>query len=222
MQDLRRHEVFEMEVLDRLRSGRFLELLVFGGGTMLRLCHELPRYSVDLDFWFARKRQPAVFYKNLLNFLEGHYVVTDAQDKHFTLLYEFKSESSPRKLKIEIRKDAVKRGTELQIAYSPYAQKQVMLRAFSLEETARRKVAAALDRSEMRDFFDLEFLLRKGVKFKCLTTEAGKLLKKIGSFKKTDYSGILGSLLEKDTRTYYSEQGFIQLQRYLEKLPDSQ
>ena len=51
---LARHEEFEMEVLYRMNSGRILEKLVFGGGTMLRLCHELNRYSADLDFWLIR------------------------------------------------------------------------------------------------------------------------------------------------------------------------
>jgi len=51
MRDLIAQERFELEVLDRLKRGRFLERLVFGGGTMLRLCHGLNRYSVDLDFW---------------------------------------------------------------------------------------------------------------------------------------------------------------------------
>ena len=55
MDELKRHEIFEMEVLEKLNSGKFLEPLVFGGGTMLRLCYELDRYSVDLDFWFVKK-----------------------------------------------------------------------------------------------------------------------------------------------------------------------
>ena len=54
MQDLIKQEQFELEVLDRLKSGRFLDRLVFGGGTMLRLCFGLDRYSVDLDFWLLR------------------------------------------------------------------------------------------------------------------------------------------------------------------------
>ena len=55
MQDLIKQEQFELEVLDRLKSGRFLDRLAFGGGTMLRLCHGLDRYSVDLDFWLLNK-----------------------------------------------------------------------------------------------------------------------------------------------------------------------
>jgi hypothetical protein len=48
------HEQFELEILSRMQSGRLLDALVFTGGTMLRLCHGLDRYSVDLDFWAAR------------------------------------------------------------------------------------------------------------------------------------------------------------------------
>ena len=55
MDILGRHEVSEIEVLDKLNSAKLLDPLVFGGDTMLRLCHELNRYSVDLDFWFVYK-----------------------------------------------------------------------------------------------------------------------------------------------------------------------
>lgn len=54
------HEVFEIEVLDKLRRRRLLEPLVFEDGTMLRLCHELGRYSVDLDFWFITGEKEAL------------------------------------------------------------------------------------------------------------------------------------------------------------------
>ena len=58
---LARHEEFEMEVLHRMNSGRILEKMVFGGGTMLRLCHELNRYSADLDFWMIKTFHFEVF-----------------------------------------------------------------------------------------------------------------------------------------------------------------
>ena len=57
MQDLIKQEQFELEVLDRLKSGRFLDRLAFGGGTMLRLCYGLDRYSIDLDFWLLTKQE---------------------------------------------------------------------------------------------------------------------------------------------------------------------
>ena len=46
-----KHKIFEIEVFEKLKNERLIEPLVFGGGSMLRLCHELKRYSVDLDFW---------------------------------------------------------------------------------------------------------------------------------------------------------------------------
>jgi predicted nucleotidyltransferase component of viral defense system len=55
MKRLEDHEKFEMAFLNLLSSRRLIDGLVFGGGTMLRLCHELPRYSLDLDFWFYRE-----------------------------------------------------------------------------------------------------------------------------------------------------------------------
>ena len=55
MDIFKQHEIFEIEVLDRMKSARMLDPLVFGGETMLRLCHDLNRYSVDLDFWFLKK-----------------------------------------------------------------------------------------------------------------------------------------------------------------------
>ena len=55
MDIFRKHEIFEIEMLEKLKNNRLLEPLVFGGGTMLRLCYELKRYSVDLDFWFIKK-----------------------------------------------------------------------------------------------------------------------------------------------------------------------
>jgi predicted nucleotidyltransferase component of viral defense system len=61
MQDLIKQEQFEIEVLDRLQSGRFLDRLIFGGGTMLRLCFGLDRYSVDLDFWLLKKNREKDF-----------------------------------------------------------------------------------------------------------------------------------------------------------------
>ena len=54
MDILSQHEVFEIEVLEKMNSSKMLDPLIFGGGSMLRLCHELNRYSVDLDFWFVK------------------------------------------------------------------------------------------------------------------------------------------------------------------------
>lgn len=43
-------ELYHQYILDSMREYGFLDRLVFQGGTSLRLCHDSPRYSEDLDF----------------------------------------------------------------------------------------------------------------------------------------------------------------------------
>jgi hypothetical protein len=70
MDSLKQHELFEIEVLDRMRSYKMLDPVVFGGGTMLRLCHQLNRYSADLDFWFVRQTDQDKYFSKLAKCFE--------------------------------------------------------------------------------------------------------------------------------------------------------
>ena len=65
MDILRQHEEFEIEVLEKMNSARLPDPLVFDGGSMLRLCHERNRYSVDLDFWFVKKIMPQEYFDKI-------------------------------------------------------------------------------------------------------------------------------------------------------------
>lgn len=85
MNIFQQHEIFEIEVLDWLRRSRALDPLVFGGGTMLRLCHELSRYSVDLDFWFIKAIQENEFFSIIQQSLGKDYEITDARITHYTI-----------------------------------------------------------------------------------------------------------------------------------------
>jgi hypothetical protein len=66
MNTLELQERFEIEVLQKLKSRHLLNALAFGGGTMLRLCHGLNRYSADLDFWFIKKTDHTGFQKKCM------------------------------------------------------------------------------------------------------------------------------------------------------------
>ena len=217
METLKPHEAFEIEVLDELRRGRLLDRLVFGGGTMLRLCHELPRYSVDLDFWFAKKTNIQGFFRKSLDFLSARYQMTDSKNKHFSLFYELKGKTSPRKLKIEIRKEIVRKGVERRIAYSFSTDQQVLVSVFSLDEMAKRKLLAIRNRNEIRDYFDLEFLLRRGASVSLTEKDKTHMERQIKRFVKIDFSVSLGALLEKELRQYYIQNGFAQLLERIQK-----
>ncbi|NWF76215.1 MAG: nucleotidyl transferase AbiEii/AbiGii toxin family protein [Nitrospirae bacterium] len=208
MQDLVKQEQFELEVLDRLNSRKFLNHLVFGGGTMLRLCFGLNRFSVDLDFWIIKDIDITRLFKELKEYLTAFYTLKDSANKFHSLLFEVKSEDYPRSLKIEIRKEKKKIKTENAIAYSRHGNIQVFLRVASLKEMMRAKIEAFIQRREIRDAFDMEFLLKKGIEIDASPQTLKKIIKIIDSLTKKDYTVKLGSLLEETERKYYITENF--------------
>ncbi len=209
MDTFRKHEQFEIEVLDLLKTNRFSNPLVFGGGTMLRLCHDLPRYSADLDFWFLKDIGYTAYFNKIRDFLKLHYELTDAHIKINTLLLEIRSRNYPRRLKIEIRKNNKEQDYQDKIAFSKYATKQVVLKTHTLNQTLRNKIDALVNRKEIRDGFDLEFILRKGIPLPTLSVKTkSEILKTIDRFTERDFRVTLGSTLESEMREYYTLNRF--------------
>lgn len=208
MQDLRIHEQFEIGVLEALNSKRLLASMVFCGGTMLRLCFGLNRYSVDLDFWIITDIDTGALFHDIKTCLSEFYRLKDAHRKRNTLVFEIASPNYPRSLKLEIRDKHEPVRTERAIAYSVHSNKQVFLTVVSLHEMMRAKVAAFLDRKEIRDVFDIEFLLKRGIPFGISPEQKQALLSVLDSLTKNDYRVKLGSLLEPQERRYYSTENF--------------
>ncbi|OGS24059.1 MAG: hypothetical protein A2297_05980 [Elusimicrobia bacterium RIFOXYB2_FULL_48_7] len=208
MQELIKQEQFELEVLDKMKSAKLLDNLLFIGGTMLRLCYGLERFSVDLDFWLLRETNAKQLLAGLKTCLGKSYAVKDSADKFYTILLEIKSKGYPRSLKLEIRKKQAPVEPRQSIAYSKYSNLQVLVNTLSLEDAMKSKIETFLKRGEIRDAFDIEFLCRKGVKISETEETRGELLKRIGAFSKTDYTVKLGSLLEPGLRKYYAAENF--------------
>ncbi len=216
MNILEQHEIFEMEILDRFKRSRLLESLIFGGGTMLRLCHELPRYSAVLDFWKLKVLDDRELMQKLIRIFENDYEITDSQIKHFTILVELRSGRFPKRLKIEIRREHKAWDYEEKIAFSRFSNKQVLLKAHTLQQTMNNKIEALMQRNEIRDAFDIEFLLRKGLSLPVLAKEQVETLqKKLRKFKPNDFKVTLGSVLESEWRQYYVSNGFKLLEEKL-------
>jgi len=213
MQQLERHEAFEMAVLQWLQTKRFLDSLCLGGGTMLRLCHELPRYSLDMDFWFFKEQQYEEFHAKLYGALARDHDLTDAQNKHYSILFEIRREKAAPRLKIEIRKNiAPPESTEEKIAFSPHFPYQVLVRGFTLDQMLNNKVRALIERGEVRDAFDLEFLLRKGLALSLSKEEKKLVLSRLKGFTEKDLSVKLGSIILAELRDYYRQKGFSYLE----------
>jgi len=216
MDIFRQHEAFEIEILDKMNSAKVLEPLVFGGGSMLRLCHELNRYSVDLDFWFIKGIDQQKYFHSIQNALEKDYEITDAEIKHYTLLFELRSNEYPKRLKIEIRRELKECDYRNKIAFSKSSTRQVLVRAHTLEQTMKNKIMAFLNRGEIRDCFDIEFLIRRGIELPIRSSrELAELQRKISRFKDIDFRVKLGSILEKNIRDYYVENKFSFLEEKL-------
>lgn len=218
MWDLSKHERLEMELLEGLNSLKVLNYLIFCGGTMLRLCHELGRYSVDLDFWLFQKERSVFIYNEIKNYLDTHLRLKSANNTRWAICFEFVSKNYPRHLKIEIRKRDDRVKYEEKIAFSKHSSVQVLVKAATLEEMMKAKVETFLDRTEIRDVFDIEFLVKRGVKIEESKKHLLEMQKVIRHFKAKDYKITLGSLLDFKERQYYKKANFRFLLNHIETL----
>jgi len=217
MQDLQSLEIFEIEVLELLNSVKVLDSLFFGGGTMLRLCHNLNRYSTDLDFWLNVNSDSKSIYLKMKEVLLANYRVLDSANKKYTLLFEFRSSKVTRNLKIEIRKEQKDFDWERKIAFSRFSNKQVIVKALSLQQMMANKTEAFLSRKLIRDCFDIEFLLMRGVEIISDKNRLELMLEIISNFKDRDFKVTLGSVLEEKDRNFYTENRFKFLQEEIKR-----
>ncbi len=208
MQTLQNLEILEIETLELLNSIRVLEFLYFGGGTMLRLCHNLNRYSTELNFWLDISVDSKQIYKSIRNALSDNYKLTDSMNKRNTLLFEFKSSSVNRSLKIEIRIEQMDFDWEYKIAFSKFTTKQVMVKALTLSQMMKNKFDALLSRKIIRDAFDIEFLLMRGIELPSDKEKLQAALQIINNFKEQDFKVTLGSILDEKERNYYLKNRF--------------
>ncbi|MBM4176979.1 MAG: nucleotidyl transferase AbiEii/AbiGii toxin family protein [Ignavibacteria bacterium] len=217
MQDLQSLEIFEIEVLELLNSVKVLDSLFFGGGTMLRLCHNLNRYSTDLDFWLNVNSDSKSIYLKMKEVLLANYRVLDSANKKYTLLFEFRSSKVTRNLKIEIRKEQKDFDWERKIAFSRFSNKQVIVKALSLQQMMANKTEAFLSRKLIRDCFDIEFLLMRGVEIISDKNRLELMLEIISNFKDRDFKVTLGSVLEEKDRNFYTENRLKFLQEEIKR-----
>jgi hypothetical protein len=124
------------------------------------------------------------------------------------LLYEIKSPTVNRSLKIEIRKDQQKFEWERKIAFSKFSNKQVLVKGLTLKQMMNNKIEALISRKIIRDSFDIEFLIMRGVSLNADKDKLKNALTIINNFKEQDYKVALGSILEEKERKFYIENRF--------------
>ena len=217
MQDLQNLEIAEIEVLNLLNSIKVLDYLYFGGGTMLRLCHNLNRYSTDLDFWLGISADSQTMFTKIKNNLSKNYDVIDSANKRSTLLFQFRAPNVKRSLKIEIRKEQTDFDWERKIAFSKFTNKQVLLKGLTLQQMMHNKTEALISRKLIRDCFDIEFLLKRGTELTSDKSKLKKMLRIIEKFSDIEFKVTLGSIIEEKERKFYIENRFSFLKEEVKK-----
>jgi len=94
------------------------------------------------------------------------------------------------------------------IAFSKFSNKQVILKVHTPEQTMKNKIEAAIGRKEVRDYYDIEFLLRNGVPLSASRDKLIRMKETIKKITENDIRVTLGSLLEGERRAYYIKNKF--------------
>lgn len=174
-------EVIQQIALAGLYRGGFFQYAAFYGGTCLRLFHDLPRFSEDMDFSLVEKRNdihieqffPAITEEFSL---AGHDIQIEKKDKKIfgrvesaflkdnTEAYEIRFQTKKTvKVKIELDTNPpLHFNTEQKLLLSPYS---FMTRCFTLPDLFAGKMHALVYRSwnkrvKGRDWYDFEWYVR--------------------------------------------------------------
>lgn len=178
------HEVMQQIALAGLYRGGFFDHAAFYGGTCLRLFHDLPRFSEDMDFSLIEKRDdihldnyfPAIIREFGMAGLDVKIEkkekkifgrVESAFLKENTETYEIKFQTKKTvKIKIELDTDPpLQFETEQKVLLQPYS---FMVRCFTLPDLYAGKMHALAYRGwqrriKGRDWYDFEWYVRNGI-----------------------------------------------------------
>ena len=178
------HEVMQQIALAGLHRGGFFDHAAFYGGTCLRIFHDLPRFSEDMDFSLIEKRDD-IHLENYFQAIEREFqmaglsVTIAKKDKKIfgrvesaflkenTETYEIKFQTKKTvKIKIELDTDPpLQFETEQKMLLQPYS---FMVRCFTLPDLYAGKMHALVYRAwqrriKGRDWYDFEWYVRNGI-----------------------------------------------------------
>ena len=178
------HEVCQKITLAGLRRGGFFDHAAFYGGTCLRLFHNLPRWSEDMDFSLTEKRND-IHLENYFDAIREEFklagfdvTITKKEKKAFgrvesaflkenTEAYDIKFQTKKSvKVKIELDTDPpLMFATEQKLLIQPYS---FMPRCFTLPDLYAGKMHALVYRAwqkrvKGRDWFDFEWYVRNQI-----------------------------------------------------------
>ncbi len=190
----RKNQTTELNVVREYLQNLFLsyfyhqdtsEAVLFKGGTALRLLYQSPRYSEDLDFSSTRANE-----RDLEEIIEDTLIEVNREGVNMSLS-ESKTTSggylailecmagdwTTRILvNVSLRSEAVQ--AEAVLITNPFMPPYLVI-ALHEDQLVLEKMRALLDRKKSRDFFDLYFILRKGMSRNIVAAHRENLLAEV-------------------------------------------
>ncbi len=208
-------------LLDAISSEPFFrENFVFKGGTCLRKIYfEHYRYSEDLDFTLKQKLSAGEIRNSIehaLDFLKTEYNA-DMRIKGFNSKHYFTDvkiqfngfKGNKNSITLDLSPDEKVIGaTKERLVFNPYYEKVFSIACYSLEEILAEKFRALLQRTRVRDYYDVWYLL-KYMKTKLNMKQVGDIFREKAKYKKLNYESKAQFLDEtklEQVKAYYKSQ----------------
>ncbi len=206
-------------LLDAIANTPFLhENLIFKGGTALRKAYFGDyRYSEDLDFTLKKELGDAEIkssFETALVYLGERYNASLAikdfdSKKHFTdIKVQFVGlKGNKNRIAVDLIADEIIVDEPLERKIlNVYYEKEFSVKAYSLEEIAAEKLRSFMQRTRVRDYYDVWYLLKHA---NLDRKKVAKIFSKKIEYKKLSFEG-KGRLLNEEkfaqAEAYYSSQ----------------
>ena len=153
-----KHQFYMTQVLkDIYNDVKIANYLGFKGGTALMLFHELPRFSVDLDFNLLAPEKGDVVYQIIRKIVLKYGKIHDEAQKHYGSIIVLDYGIGERKMKIDVSY------RESNDKYEISNLLGISIKVMSLTDMFSHKLCALLDRNNVtnRDIFDCWFLMNR-------------------------------------------------------------
>ena len=207
--NINKHRFYLTQILTAIYSERELaRCLGFKGGTALMIFHNLPRFSVDLDFDLLETEKADQVYTKVKNILLKYGTIKDEAQKFYGDLLALDYEHGERNLKIDISHRKFDNEYEIKNLLG------ISVKTMKINDMFAHKLVALLGRKEIadRDIFDCWWFMRHQTPVKT------SIIEKLTQKKYSDYMQEcihamenlpkrsllygLGELLEQDMKTF--------------------
>ena len=163
-----KHRFYMTQILTDIYSDRELaHYLGFKGGTALMFFHDLPRFSVDLDFDLLEVEKAEQIYIKIKKILLKYGEIHDEAQKFFGDLLTLNYEYGERNLKIDISHRKYNNEYEIKNLFG------INVKTMKISDMFSNKLVALLGRKEIadRDIFDCWWFMKRQTPIKMTIIE---------------------------------------------------